>query len=338
MRKKQAPLNLVLSVVLLFVVAFGIFPQVSQLWASSTTARSLQSAPVHITITDQGFVPAVVTATVGTQIIWSNQTSQPVEIVGGSIFDVYLPLVVGGASSPGQRFLTQINATHKLSMEGEPSWTSGIIPSGESYTRTFTTVGEHPYRLKSDFTVRGLVIVQEGASPTPTATNTATTTSTPSPTATGTSNPTNTPTATSTSTPTATSTSTPTATPTSTPIVNFPDLILNKSDQNITAAPGATITYTLSYSNVGSEIASGVVITETLPEFTEFNSEASSPGWSQVDGGNLYTFGVGSLPVSSAGIVTFSVTVDNVLPESVDNVRNTASISDDGSIRYFFII
>ena len=48
--------------------------------------------------------------------------------------------------------------------------------------------------------------------------------------------------------------------------------------------PGATIIYTLTYDNVGDQDATGVVVTETVPDNTTFTTTGSSAGWSCVDG------------------------------------------------------
>ncbi len=54
--------------------------------------------------------------------------------------------------------------------------------------------------------------------------------------------------------------------------VGMPDLSIAKTVSPATAAPGDTITYTLTFSNAGASIATGVVITDSLPaEITVLN-------------------------------------------------------------------
>ena len=64
-----------------------------------------------------------------------------------------------------------------------------------------------------------------------------------------------------------------------TPVTAAPDLMVTKSDGGATAAPGGTVAYTLSYTNVGTQNATGVVLTETVPANTTFNAGASTAGW-----------------------------------------------------------
>ena len=53
-----------------------------------------------------------------------------------------------------------------------------------------------------------------------------------------------------------------------TPITAAPDLTITKTDGGATSIPGGTIVYTLAYSNVGNQNATGVIITETVPTYT----------------------------------------------------------------------
>ncbi|MEZ4867823.1 MAG: SdrD B-like domain-containing protein [Caldilineaceae bacterium] len=77
--------------------------------------------------------------------------------------------------------------------------------------------------------------------------------------------------------------------------------------------PGATITYTLRYTNVGTGSAVGVVITETVSTHATFVAQASSAGWSCADGaaaGTLCTLLVGDLQPGQGGLVTFAIKID----------------------------
>ena len=61
-----------------------------------------------------------------------------------------------------------------------------------------------------------------------------------------------------------------------TPVIAAPDLTLAKSDGGASVVPGGTISYTLTYANVGNQGATGVVITETVPANTTFDAGAST--------------------------------------------------------------
>ena len=118
----------------------------------------------------------------------------------------------------------------------------------------------------------------------------------------------------------------------STPITAAPDLVLTKSDGGITAVPGTTVVYTLTYTNTGTQDATGVVLTESVPADTTFNAGASSPGWTctpDASPGSTCTLAIGSLAVGTSGTTTFALTVDSPLAAGVNAVANTASIVDD---------
>jgi uncharacterized repeat protein (TIGR01451 family) len=108
-----------------------------------------------------------------------------------------------------------------------------------------------------------------------------------------------------------------------------PELSIHKDDINDSATPGGTITYKLTYANDGIP-ATGVVIQETVPDGTTFNNAASTPGWVCVPNftsGSTCTFDLGGLSPGSSGSIGFAVFVNESLPE----ITNTASITDDGA-------
>ncbi|MEE4217579.1 MAG: IPTL-CTERM sorting domain-containing protein [Xanthomonadales bacterium] len=120
-----------------------------------------------------------------------------------------------------------------------------------------------------------------------------------------------------------------------TPVTAVPDLLINKDDGGIAAAPGDTVSYTLSYQNVGNQNASGVNITDTVPAHSTFNAGASTPGWSCVpdsNPGSVCTLNVDALAVSvTMSTAVFAVTVNNPLAAGVTGISNSSSIADDGN-------
>jgi len=123
-------------------------------------------------------------------------------------------------------------------------------------------------------------------------------------------------------------------TSTDTLVLKRPDLSLTKDDGGATAAPGATVSYLLTYSNIGSWQSDGVVITDTVPANTTFNLGASSGGWSCANGapaGSVCTLSIGTVLTSTGGTRTFAVTINNPLPSGVTTITNTATIADNGA-------
>ena len=110
-----------------------------------------------------------------------------------------------------------------------------------------------------------------------------------------------------------------------------PDLFIAKTDYASDASLDETIEYTIIYGNQGTQNASGVVITETVPQNTTFYTPTSDSGWKQVATTDAYTLSVGDLEVEATDSAVFAVTVDSVLPAGVEVIKNTSAIDDDGA-------
>jgi uncharacterized repeat protein (TIGR01451 family)/fimbrial isopeptide formation D2 family protein len=123
--------------------------------------------------------------------------------------------------------------------------------------------------------------------------------------------------------------------PTVVPIVAAPDLMVSKDDGGVSVSPAGVVVYTIGYSNAGTQDATGVVITETVPTNTTFNAGNSSPGWVCVPdntAGSSCTINIGNVNVNDPpATVDFAVTVDASLATGVSQIDNTVSIADDGN-------
>ncbi len=110
-----------------------------------------------------------------------------------------------------------------------------------------------------------------------------------------------------------------------------PDLQLSKRVASGSLASGASVVYTLTYTNTGNQDATGVIITEHVPDHTSFNAAASDTGWScaDVSAGSTCTFTIGAVAQGITGYATFSVIVDRPLSSTVTTIVNTATIEDD---------
>jgi uncharacterized repeat protein (TIGR01451 family) len=91
-----------------------------------------------------------------------------------------------------------------------------------------------------------------------------------------------------------------------------PVLQISKTSDSV-VRPGATLIYTISYSNIGSGPATGVVVTETVPNAVVFDAGDSTPGWSCANGsppGTECNFALPDLPAGGMGTLLFAVVVN----------------------------
>jgi uncharacterized repeat protein (TIGR01451 family) len=120
-----------------------------------------------------------------------------------------------------------------------------------------------------------------------------------------------------------------------TPLDAAPDLTIAKSDGGATANAGDTVAYILTFSNVGTQGATGVVLSEVVPANTTFNAGGSSAGWTCAPDGNpgsTCTLNVGAIAAGApADGRTFAVTVANPVAAGVSQISNTATVADDGA-------
>ena len=119
-----------------------------------------------------------------------------------------------------------------------------------------------------------------------------------------------------------------------TPLDAAPDLALVKEDGGVTARPGGSLVYTLSYRNHGTQAATGVFLREEVPAHTSFSAGDSTPGWTCSGGaaaGEACSYPVGDLAAGGHGAVSFGVLVDAWLPAGVEAIVNAATVGDDGS-------
>ncbi|MEM1335894.1 MAG: DUF11 domain-containing protein, partial [Actinomycetota bacterium] len=107
------------------------------------------------------------------------------------------------------------------------------------------------------------------------------------------------------------------------------DLALSMTETSgVSAVPlGGALTYELTVANSGSD-AEGVVLTETVPENAEYDSESSSGGWQcepDASAGSTCTLEVGDLPGGGESSATFAILVDEILSRDVTEIVNGAS-------------
>jgi uncharacterized repeat protein (TIGR01451 family) len=105
------------------------------------------------------------------------------------------------------------------------------------------------------------------------------------------------------------------------------DLAITKAVMPLSALPGATITYTLAYSNAGSFMAQGVVISDRLPAEIEVTGFASSgAATTPVPGGQDLVWQVADLKPGEGGVITVTAIVSPLLTSALV-LTNTAIIT-----------
>ncbi|MCB1229332.1 MAG: isopeptide-forming domain-containing fimbrial protein [Verrucomicrobiae bacterium] len=106
-----------------------------------------------------------------------------------------------------------------------------------------------------------------------------------------------------------------------TPITAVPDLIVSKDDGLTYADVGDQVTYRITFDNVGNQVASGVVIRDTLPPGVKFISASDGGRLS----GNTVVWELGELRPGDGD--TFTVTVEILTAGRKENI---VTIEDDG--------
>ena len=117
-----------------------------------------------------------------------------------------------------------------------------------------------------------------------------------------------------------------TATDTDT-LIAAPDLVITKTDGLTSVQPGQTLTYTLTISNVGTQDATGVIVTDILPEHTTFISASGS----SASLGGVVTWNVGTLAAGARSRARLRCVVNSTVPAGVTEITNEASVRDDGT-------
>lgn len=111
--------------------------------------------------------------------------------------------------------------------------------------------------------------------------------------------------------------------------ISTADVAATKGNNNSTPQPGATITYTLNFTNSGTGTATGAVLRDTLdPNVTYVGGSFSilSGGGSVGFASGVLTWTIGSIPGAGTGQATFQVTV-NSATSSGTVISNRATIA-----------
>jgi uncharacterized repeat protein (TIGR01451 family) len=110
------------------------------------------------------------------------------------------------------------------------------------------------------------------------------------------------------------------------------DLTIAKSVTPTVAVAGQTFTYTLGFSNAGSSLASGVLITDVIPVSMTNTSVISRGVAITKHAGTRYVWDVKDLAPSDSGIITITgVLSESLTPGTFTNTATIATTSIDGS-------
>lgn len=121
--------------------------------------------------------------------------------------------------------------------------------------------------------------------------------------------------------------------PTIVPIVADPVMTVAKDDQVLIGDPGDTLVYAIEYGNSGNQDASGVVLTETVPDNTVFSVADSTAGWVCLAGGvagDSCSLTIGSMSGATLATALFGVVIDDPVPAGVVSIFNEIMIEEDG--------
>ena len=106
-----------------------------------------------------------------------------------------------------------------------------------------------------------------------------------------------------------------------------PDLVVAKTDGETSVSPGESLTYTITVSNVGSQNATGVVLTDVVPAPLTVDSCSNSCDTSAAP---TLTWPAVNLAAGSSLTRTVTATMPANAAAGLDSITNTATAVDDG--------
>ena len=109
--------------------------------------------------------------------------------------------------------------------------------------------------------------------------------------------------------------------------VTGPDVRVAKTDGETNVAPGDTLTYTITITNDGNSTAPNVLLTDTIPANTTFQSASDSGAFAL----GVVTWPTFDLAALASTTRTVTVVVDDPVPAGVTSLINQTEAHDDGS-------
>jgi len=105
-----------------------------------------------------------------------------------------------------------------------------------------------------------------------------------------------------------------------------PDLEVSVSDSVTEASPGSTLSYEIAVTNTGQQTATGITLSNTLPDFVSIISVSDQGN----ENAGVITWPVFDLAQGETAKRTFTVTVIDALPVEAEQLINEVTVSDDG--------
>ena len=107
-----------------------------------------------------------------------------------------------------------------------------------------------------------------------------------------------------------------------------PQLSVSQTNNDPFVLPNGNLIYTIYYAN-GGGIATGVLITETIPAYGEFVQNDNVSGWTAVGNGQQIQYDLGTVQPCETGSLTVSVKVSDTIPAGATVFSSTVSMSAD---------
>ncbi|MEO7372033.1 MAG: hypothetical protein ABIZ69_14275, partial [Ilumatobacteraceae bacterium] len=112
-------------------------------------------------------------------------------------------------------------------------------------------------------------------------------------------------------------------------IVAAPDLVISKSSVTSTVEPGGSVGYTITATNVGTQDATDVVVSDSLPAGLSAVCGSETPAAATCTNSG-FTWTAGAFPVGRFTTYNYTLHAADPMPAGTHTLTNTATVADDG--------
>ena len=131
--------------------------------ASPASSADVAASTFRIRLAPTGFFPDALIVPVGSQVTWTNATTQTQVLYGGEWYFVFLPMVMragGGAASADMAGSPVVQAAQL-----NDGHFSATLAPGKTFTYTFSITGTFPFYLRTHPQFKGHVLVTQAGLP-----------------------------------------------------------------------------------------------------------------------------------------------------------------------------